>query len=213
MRKKASRGTGLHIESLDNRRLYAANPLYLSGTSGEDEIYVVMNGNYIQVSNNDVVTNYATNTVSGISIAGGNSDDDLEVSNAVTVPVTISGGNGNDIVFGGAGNDTLYGNDGQDYIRGKNGNDLIDAGAGGSSTQLSYGDNGNDTIYGGANDDKMYGGLGSDSLYGAQGVNIYCGNDGDNNDDGAVDYFYHTYSEAYGATYGQSNDQNVWPGY
>ena len=210
MRTKASRGTGQHFESLDGRRLFAGT-LTLSGTSGADEIYVYLSGSNLQVSVNDVVTNYASSSVSGISISGGNGDDDLEVSVAVTQPVTISGGNGSDIVFGGAGNDTLYGDAGQDYIRGKNGNDYIDAGGNlNASYQLSYGDNGSDTIYGGRDDDKMYGGTGSDYLYGSLGVNVYCGNDGDNNDDGAPDYYFHTASETYGAVYGQPNDQNIW---
>lgn len=210
MRKKASRGTGLHIESLDSRRLFAST-LQLGGTSGADEIYVFVVGNYYQVSNNDVITNYPINSVSGISIAGGNGNDDLEVNMAVNVPVSISGGNGDDIVFGGSGNDVLYGNDGLDYMRGKNGNDFVDAGNGANGTySLTYGDNGNDTIYGGNQDDKMYGGTGSDTLYGNDGRNIYCGNDGDNNDDGAVDYFNHDPDQASSWVYGQPNDVNTW---
>lgn len=210
--KKAS-GTGLRIagmEEMEGRRLYAANPVTLSGTSGADEIFVVVSGNYYQVSNNGAVTNYAINSVSTFTIIGGNGSDDLEVSAAVSIPVAIAGGNGDDLIFGGSGSDTLYGNDGQDYIHGKNGNDFIDAGAGVTGiASLSYGDNGNDTVYGGDQDDKLYGGLGSDALYGGAGGNIFCCNDGDNNDDYVPDVMYFSPNQGAGWAYYQPNDSVV----
>ena len=76
-------------------------------------------------------------------------------------PATLTGGEGENIVYGGAGSQTiilgpdddeLYGGDGDDIVGSKGGDDLI------------FGENGNDTLFGGEGDDQLHGGLDTDKV-------------------------------------------------
>ena len=93
--------------------------------------------------------------------------------------VTLSGGNGNDLMFGGGGedslsggngNDTIYGMDGHDLLSGGNGSDLLFGGAG---NDRLYGDNGDDRLDGGDGNDLLAGGNGSDTLAGGAGADLF----------------------------------------
>ncbi|MCW6052205.1 phosphatase PAP2 family protein [Lyngbya sp. CCAP 1446/10] len=81
---------------------------------------------------------------------------------------TISGLDGNDIIYAKGGDDFLEGDRGKDKICGDQGNDTIVGGAdediiwGGKGNDLILGDSGNDTIVGGAGSDTMAGGPGDD---------------------------------------------------
>ncbi len=71
---------------------------------------------------------------------GGTGNNTLNAS-AVTVPVTLLGNSGQDILTGGSNNDTLIGLAGNDTLTGNDGNDLLSAGTG------------IDTLLGGAGND------------------------------------------------------------
>ncbi|MEG4014798.1 MULTISPECIES: chemotaxis protein CheB [unclassified Microcoleus] len=81
---------------------------------------------------------------------------------------TISGLDGNDIIYAKGGDDFLEGGAGKDKICGDRGNDTISGGAdddilwGGKGSDLILGDSGNDIIYGGAGSDTVTGGPGDD---------------------------------------------------
>ncbi|GAK83700.1 hemolysin-type calcium-binding region [Vibrio ponticus] len=82
----------------------------------------------------------------------GSSDDDylynlLDVDN-----ITLSGGNGNDILIGGIKDDILLGGEGNDELIAGAGNDVLDGGAG------------NDLLIGGLGNDILTGGSGSDTF-------------------------------------------------
>ncbi|WP_349602456.1 Ig-like domain-containing protein [Azospirillum argentinense] len=79
----------------------------------------------------------------------------------------LSGGGGNDTVASTFGNDTLYGDAGDDLMHGGDGDDLMN---GGSE---------NDTMGGGAGRDTMGGGTGNDILFGEDGDDVLFGEDGD----------------------------------
>jgi Ca2+-binding RTX toxin-like protein len=84
--------------------------------------------------------------LSGIESAiltGGPGDNIL---NAVmfTGPVTLDGGEGNDVLTGGSGDDTLYGGDGDDILSGRGGDD---------------------TLYGGQGFDTCIPSIGTDAIY------------------------------------------------
>lgn len=70
----------------------------------------------------------------------------------ITIPTTISGGAGDDVLYGGNGADVIHGNDGNDHIYGRGGADHL------------YGDDGRDYLNGGAGHDSMYGGAGNDVI-------------------------------------------------
>ncbi|AIB15258.1 hypothetical protein ABAZ39_25530 (plasmid) [Azospirillum argentinense] len=79
----------------------------------------------------------------------------------------LSGGGGNDTVASTSGNDTLYGDAGDDLMHGGDGDDLMN---GGSE---------NDTMGGGGGRDTMGGGTGNDILFGENGDDILFGEEGD----------------------------------
>jgi Ca2+-binding RTX toxin-like protein len=99
--------------------------------------------------------------------------------------LTLTGGDGNDIldglggdddIAGGAGNDLLGGRDGADWLAGAAGDDNLHGGAG--DDVLSGGD-GSDTLHGEDGADWASGGAGDDALYGHAGKDDLAGGDGD----------------------------------
>jgi Ca2+-binding RTX toxin-like protein len=92
--------------------------------------------------------------IKAISISGDGGDDVItidESNGAITLPATIAGGSGNDIITAGSGNDTITGGAGDDIIQAGAGNDTITGG------------NGTDPISGGAGDDRTVGNPGDDT--------------------------------------------------
>jgi len=95
--------------------------------------------------------------VAGFEVNAGSGNDNVSVSRSVTIPVTMRGGAGEDVLLGGSGPDKLIGGDGNDRLSGRAGNDLIFGGAG------------NDQVRGGAGDDIVRGGPGQDTAVGGAG--------------------------------------------
>jgi hypothetical protein len=132
--------------------------LTISGTSGIDTISIgrTPGGKVAVVGNGKAVGGSPFSGVARIVVNGNDGDDRLDAA-AISIPVTLNGGNGNDTLIGGAANDLLSGG---------NGNDNLDGGAG------------DDTLLGGANDDVLTGGVGVDSLKGEDGNDTLNGADG-----------------------------------
>lgn len=97
--------------------------------------------------------------VAGFLVNGGSGDDSLSVAPSVSVPLTLRGGGGSDLLIGGSGPDKLTGGDGGDRIWGGAGDDLI------------FGGPGEDSLFGGPGSDILRGGLGSDTFGGGSGNN------------------------------------------
>ncbi|HWS35190.1 MAG TPA: calcium-binding protein, partial [Actinoplanes sp.] len=88
------------------------------------------------------------------------------ITNRTSLPLSASGGSGNDVITGGSAADAIYGGAGNDSIHGHAGNDAIYGDAGNDTI---HGYDGNDAIYGGAGNDTIHGHGGNDSLYGGDG--------------------------------------------
>ncbi|MBP2300873.1 hypothetical protein J2850_003587 [Azospirillum picis] len=95
---------------------------------------------------------------------------------AVIGAVTVTGGDGSQMVWGdganqtillGADDDTLHGGGGDDFVGSKTGNDVL------------YGDDGNDTVQGGEEQDRLFGNTGSDLLFGNTGADTLFGGRGE----------------------------------
>ena len=97
----------------------------------------------------------------GVFVDGGKGNDRLIVNSVTTVPVTLLGGPGRDILSGGADDDFLDGGKGNDFLLGNGGNDTLDGGAG------------RDTLFGGAGNDSLSGGVGTDAVTGGEGADAF----------------------------------------
>ncbi len=99
--------------------------------------------------------------IAGFEVNAGGGDDRVQVSGGVTVPVTLRGEAGDDVLVGGSGADKLIGGRGDDRLYGGRGDDQLYGGAG-EDTLL--GGPGNDLLSGGPGMDKLSGGAGRDLL-------------------------------------------------
>ena len=194
------------LESLESRRLYAADPggtatidtstprLDVEGTRRADQITVDLNattGNIDVTINGAAAGSFAVAQIpAGIRIDGRAGNDTIVVGAAVTLPVEIHGDKGNDVITGSSGNDTIDGGAGRDScaggagddsIRGGNGHDSLSGGAGDDNLN---GENGNDSCDGGDDSDSVVGGNGTDSLVGALGDDHLRGGNGRDSCDG-----------------------------
>ena len=93
------------------------------------------------------------------AVALGKGNDNFTVGPSVTVPVTMSGGDGRDVLRGGSGPDTLNGGNGTDRLIGNGGDDEL---KGGKAHDVLFGNRGRDRLEGGRGRDKLLGGPGND---------------------------------------------------
>ena len=176
--------------------------LRITGSDGSDEITIIENGNDLVIISQGVETIISRDDVSSYLFRAGDGDDLFD--NQSSLPGTVLGGSGDDVliggsgidsirgedgddtIFGGDGDDLIYGDggtdainggDGADRIRGGDGNDTIDGGDG--DDLLLDGQGGNDVVRGGAGDDTVIGGSGNDEVFGDAGDDRVSGGDGD----------------------------------
>lgn len=176
----------MFVENLENRRLFAVGlvgtQLQITGSAAADVIRVSQqDANTIRVEENGAVSLWADASVGSILMNGNTiviggvaanpsngtaGNDTLQVISpagvlALTEPVTMNGGLGNDTMTGGHGNDTMRGQDNNDVMSGGAGSDNMDGGNGVNT--LSGGD-GNDTMTAGTAADNFDGGTGTDTV-------------------------------------------------
>jgi Ca2+-binding RTX toxin-like protein len=101
----------------------------------------------------------AAPSLGGFEVNAGGGEDRVSVAKNITVPVTMRGGAGDDVLIGGAGPDKLIGGQGNDRLIGRRGNDVL------------YGGPGDDVLIGGPGNDVLGGGSGMDTLFGGSGAN------------------------------------------
>ena len=121
----------LAVNGLDD---LAADNVVVNATSGDDVAVVTASGSNAQVFGLSAVV-----TVAGASIATDrltvnalDGDDVIDATSGLanSVPLTLDGGNGDDILLGGAGDDTLLGRAGDDVLIGGPGSDILDGSPG-----------------------------------------------------------------------------------
>ncbi|MEO1614598.1 MAG: LamG-like jellyroll fold domain-containing protein [Planctomycetota bacterium] len=146
----------------------AGEVLTVQFSNGDDDYQILPGqtaGSIIVQGNNQQSREFVG--VSSIIGNAGAGDDVVTVSPNVLLPVTISGGIGDDQLTAGGGHTTFYGNDGNDSLTGGSGDDQLFGGAGA------------DVIIGGEGDDEIDGGSGNDYLDGARGFDVILGSQGD----------------------------------
>ena len=164
------------IETLEGRRLFAANPLVtatlvegmleVAGTHKADEIFVSMQPGgtgMVQVESKNVLVGVFDPATfpSGIHVKAGNGNDLVVVFGDVLIAAHVEGGNGKDVLAGGGGNDVVHGGNGNDELAGGAGDDTVD---GGNGKDELDGGAGNDTVVGGKGKDHVVGGAGADAF-------------------------------------------------
>jgi len=167
-----------HVQSLEPRRfmdataLLADGVLTITGTEGRDVISVSLDAT--DATRLDVVANkqsfgFDVADVGSIVIntAGGNDVVTVSEKNgAITIPMVVDGGAGNDRITTGSGDDVVTGDAGNDSVNGGAGNDQLDGGVGNDSLDGGAGD---DALAGDVGRDKLGGGVGDDDLDGGAG--------------------------------------------
>ena len=142
-------------------------------TIGQTAIPVGGSFGFLQVTEGGA-TLTIDSSIPQVTVAGGNGDDTISVTNIDLVcrgSIVLQGNNGDDLLTGqnakiGAMRLRMEGDDGNDTIVGTQGNDTLS------------GDAGNDRIKGGLGNDLIFGGTGIDSLNGDGGDDTLIGGDG-----------------------------------
>ncbi|MCF8486943.1 MAG: tandem-95 repeat protein [Rhodobacteraceae bacterium] len=136
---------------------------YIDGGRGDDLIFGGLDLSFPDAINIPDETDLRPGN-NGDSIVGGYGNDTIYGMDDAD---TISGDQGDDLIYGGVDNDSLLGADGSDTIFGEHGNDFID------------GATGDDVLDGGIGDDTLAGGTGNDTVLGGDSNDILTGEDGD----------------------------------
>ena len=170
-----------------------ADGLFISGSSGDDEIIVrnwkeghQIKGVHVEINGMDY-GNWPTSERTQITVRGWEGDDVINLKRVSVrafflslhpdFAVTITGDEGNDRIFGSAGNDVIYGKGGNDRIQGGRGNDVI---LGGDGNDRIFGGDGHDVLEGEAGaKDVIRGGCGNDKIADKDGFREINGGDGD----------------------------------
>lgn len=124
------------VERLESRTLLTATlgrgVLTIRGTAANDVIEVrrsADNANVLQVVENGTVTfSRAITAIRQIRIDGGAGNDEISVNQengAITIPTTINGGRGNDLLQGGGGTNQIDGGLGRDAFQPGGGRDRV----------------------------------------------------------------------------------------
>lgn len=100
-------------------------------------------------------------SIAGFEVNSGAGEDRVSVAKKVSVPVTMRGGPGDDVLLGGAGPDKLIGGPGDDRLYGWRADDLL---FGGPGADVILGGPGNDTLNGGPGEDALRGGPGKNTV-------------------------------------------------
>lgn len=124
-----------------------------------------------------------TEISANVFIAGDDNDHEMDESGS-SANITVSGKDGDDVIYTGSGDDVINTGGGLNIVRSSGGNDRITGSvkfdhitagdgsdvinAGGGDDWL-FGQNGNDQIFGQDGEDRIWGGDGFDQLYGGNG--------------------------------------------
>ncbi|MCX7420292.1 MAG: GEVED domain-containing protein [Planctomycetia bacterium] len=104
----------------------------LSGGSGIDALFVTHDADMTLTNTSLVATGFGTLTLSSIETAnltGGDSNNMLRANAFTAGSVSLSGGNGDDVLIGGSKNDVLNGGAGRDILIGSTGADTLIGGS------------------------------------------------------------------------------------
>ena len=174
---------GLSYQNLEARCLLAGisfdldtGGILIEGGTADDiaQVQLTQDGSMVLVSLSGFANEtFAVSDVSTLRFEAGLGND--QFSNFTSIPSTVLGGNGDDVIFSGFGDDSVFGGAGNDEILGSDGNDFL---SGNSGNDVIIGGLGNDELLGGSNDDELRGGSGDDMIFGQEGADLLFGDQG-----------------------------------
>jgi Ca2+-binding RTX toxin-like protein len=140
----------------------------ITGTDGNDVITLTNSGGRLSVTINGVTQTGFMPTSLFIDAGAGN---DLVIADpSITIPLGITGSEGNDTLVGGSGNDELSGAGGQDRVVGGAGDDML---FGGANNDYLSGEAGNDLMVGSGGNDRLADVVGLDQFIGGAGNDVF----------------------------------------
>ncbi|HWP39320.1 MAG TPA: calcium-binding protein [Tepidisphaeraceae bacterium] len=148
------------MHCLEGRRLLSATLhgqiLHITGTADHDRLSIhAGRGQLIVNQGGGHLSRFRLSLVRHIAIEMLGGNDIVRLSDAVRVPATIDGGEGNDVLRGGAGADALSGGGGNDRLGGATGNDTCAGDAGNDAFPAAAAFDGNDRFVGGEGRDVL----------------------------------------------------------
>lgn len=169
------------VVDVTRSKLTGGTSIHIQGGSKNDPITVTRKGDWITITSKTGIASRGGGKVDGnsvrlhvkgpidaISVDGGDGNDRLQVKGfKADVPITLSGGNGNDHLIGGKGNDVLNDGAGNDILEGGGGDDGLTNSEGRDRLR---GGGGNDLLVSSSIDkgDLLDGGTGLDNVSFAQ---------------------------------------------
>ncbi|MDD4701069.1 MAG: VCBS domain-containing protein, partial [Desulfovibrio sp.] len=166
--------TEANLEALHTALLGATEAGKSEASLTETFFYSVSDSRGEAVHGEMDITVAATVTEAGTYRVGlGSGEGFLFMGAAGNAADTLTGSDGNDVLYGGAGDDILYGGDGNDTLFSGAGDDTL------------YGGAGSDTLFGGGGNDFLDGGAGTNHLYGGDDNDVLVFHNGDGIDGGA----------------------------
>jgi Ca2+-binding RTX toxin-like protein len=139
------------------------NVLMLTGTSGNDQLTIRSSSRkgYLDViADGHTLKRVRTSAVKRVELSAGDGNDTVRLD-TISIPSSISGGAGDDVIYGSRAPDTISGGDGNDWINSGQGNDHVTGDAG---DDRLFGDAGKDYLSAGTGYDVLRGGSGKDSI-------------------------------------------------
>jgi RHS repeat-associated protein len=164
---KRQLGTAVDIGAVEANVVQAtsSSPIAVYGTDGADGIYVGKNAVGADVVSLDTVAGHEFSvnltTTPSITVDAWAGDDAVSIDPVVTKPVTIQGGEGDDLLVGGSGTDVIRGGMGADTLHGGDGVDTL------------YGYLNGSTYLHGDGADSLFGDAGTDQYYASRNSDIY----------------------------------------
>lgn len=170
-------GAGVNVidGTLDVKSSRGNDQIQVRGTTarflGRDGVVSLKPGLTVQIDTAGAgpitVTRLPLDEIQRLQIDAGSGNDTITIMSSLTLPATLKGGPGNDLIQAGNGPTTIYGGDGADDARGGPGNDAI------------YGESGRDILSGGGGNDLLNGGPGQNTIHPGIGSNIVEATDSD----------------------------------
>ena len=163
----------LHGSDVPENSFYdiVGETLTITGTNDNDGFYVEPRGGDIIMQRQRAFGRVVSaSAIAKLDVSLLDGDDKLIVYNT-SMPVTVSGGEGADLIRTADGIDSIFGDGGRDSLLGGAGNDQI---FGGASRDYIDGQSGDDEIFGQGGNDIIRGGVGNDTLHGNAGADTFC---------------------------------------